>query len=175
MIISEIFQKYYLLNVIFTSILKSIPTRFCKLCSSVRIVQTASLSFLSLTPQTLSIHHPSSATAGVVSASSLFAPSSLKPLPKLVLSLNSTGNYLDPSCRFIRNVAISFELDSEVDEDEGFDYSRQQSSPPELKLYVDPVFALNGTFDKRPKFSFGRTISIQIAAKRHTMPPKEVY
>ncbi|KAL3646778.1 hypothetical protein CASFOL_009322 [Castilleja foliolosa] len=95
----------------------------------------ASLSFLSLTPQTtLSIYHPSSATAGVVSASSLFAPSSLKPLPKLVL--NSTANYLNPSSRFIRNVAISSELDSEVDEDEGFDYSRQQSSPPELKLYV---------------------------------------
>ncbi|GFP89128.1 29 kDa ribonucleoprotein a chloroplastic [Phtheirospermum japonicum] len=89
----------------------------------------ASLSFLSLTPQTLSIHHPSS-------ASSLFTPSFLKPLPKHVLSLKSIANYANPSSSFVRNVATSSGLDSEVDEDEGFDYSGQQIFPPELKLYV---------------------------------------
>ncbi|KAK6152386.1 hypothetical protein DH2020_015021 [Rehmannia glutinosa] len=92
----------------------------------------ASLSFLSLTPQTLSIHH-SSSSAAAVSASSLFA---IKPLPKLALSVSSVGSYANPTSRFVRNVAISSEVDSEVDEDEGLDFSETRSFSPDLKLFV---------------------------------------
>lgn len=97
----------------------------------------ASLHSLSLTPQTLSLHHSSSGAA--VSASSLFAPISLKPLPKLVLSLSSTGIYGQPISRFVRNVAISSELEEDVDEgdDSGFDSgAEEQNFGPELKLFV---------------------------------------
>ncbi|KAK6152398.1 hypothetical protein DH2020_015033 [Rehmannia glutinosa] len=93
----------------------------------------ASLSFLSLTPQTLSIHHSSSSAAAAVSASSLFA---IKPLPKLALSVSSVGSYANPTSRFVRNVAISSEVDSEVDEDEGLDFSETRSFSPDLKLFV---------------------------------------
>ncbi|KAL8508812.1 hypothetical protein ACS0TY_016138 [Phlomoides rotata] len=97
----------------------------------------ASLHSISLTPQTLSLHHSSSGAA--VSASSLFAPISLKPLPKLVLSLSFTGNYGLPASRFVRNVAISSGLEEDVEDgdDEDFDSgAEEQHFAPELKLFV---------------------------------------
>ncbi|KAL6503109.1 hypothetical protein OROHE_023738 [Orobanche hederae] len=97
----------------------------------------ASLNFLSLTPQTVSIHH-SSSSAGGGSTSSLFALSSVKPLPKLALSLNSTGNHAKFNSRFVVNVAISSEMDSEVDEDEGLGFSAAEGRrfSPDLQLFV---------------------------------------
>ncbi|KAI3447587.1 hypothetical protein Pfo_004252 [Paulownia fortunei] len=99
----------------------------------------ASLHFLSLTPQTLSIHYSSSSSA--ISASSLFTPSSLKPLPKLAFSLSSISSPAHPTSRFVRNVAISSELDEEVEEgaeDVSLDYSGSEgpSFSPDLKLFV---------------------------------------
>ncbi|KAI3473269.1 hypothetical protein Pfo_030561 [Paulownia fortunei] len=98
----------------------------------------ASTHFLSLTPQTLSLHHSSSAAA---SASTLFTPSSLKPLPKLVLALSSINNYAHPTSRFVRNVSVSSELEEEVEEggeEESLDFSgpEEPSFSPDLKLFV---------------------------------------
>ncbi|KAL6519383.1 hypothetical protein OROGR_018703 [Orobanche gracilis] len=97
----------------------------------------ASLNFLSLTPQTLSIHH-SSYAAGSASASSLFALSSVKPLPKLVLSLSSTRNHAKSNSRFVVNNAISSEMDSEVDEDDGpgLSAAEERKFSPDLQLFV---------------------------------------
>ncbi|KAG8376555.1 hypothetical protein BUALT_Bualt09G0075600 [Buddleja alternifolia] len=88
----------------------------------------ASLNLLYLTPKTLSLHHSSAASAA---APSLFAHISLKPLPKLVLNLSSITNYARHTSRFVRNVAVSSELEEEDDvEDERGEFS------PDLKLFV---------------------------------------
>ncbi|XP_011077346.1 29 kDa ribonucleoprotein A, chloroplastic-like [Sesamum indicum] len=94
----------------------------------------ASLHFLSLTPQTLSLHHSSSSSA---SSASLFTPSSLKPLPKLVLPLSTVNTYAHRTSRFVSNVAVSSELDEEV-EDESLDFSGSEEPrfSPDLKLFV---------------------------------------
>ncbi|EYU38539.1 hypothetical protein MIMGU_mgv1a022002mg [Erythranthe guttata] len=123
---------------------------------------SASLQFFSLTPQTLPAHHSSSAAA--VSASSLLAPHSLKPLPKLVLSFNSIGSYAaHPASRFVRNVAFSSEVDEEVDEDEededededsDFSGADEQSYSADVKLFVGNLpftvdsSALAGLFER---------------------------
>ncbi|KAL0344638.1 UNVERIFIED_CONTAM: ribonucleoprotein A, chloroplastic [Sesamum radiatum] len=93
----------------------------------------ASLHFLSLTPQTLSLHHSSSSSSSAASAS-LFTPSSLKPLPKLVLPLST---YAHRTSRFVRNVAVSSELDEAV-EDDSLDFSgaEEPSFSPDLKVFV---------------------------------------
>lgn len=105
------------------------PTHYTQL-----LAMAASLNFLSLAPQTLSLHHSSSSAAA--SASTLFAPSSLKPLPKLVLALSPANNFAHPTSRFVRNVAISSELDEEVEGEDGFDGPEEQSFSPDLKLFV---------------------------------------
>ncbi|KAK4432449.1 ribonucleoprotein A, chloroplastic [Sesamum alatum] len=98
----------------------------------------ASLHFLSLTPQTLSLHHSSSSSSAA--SASLFTPSSLKPLTKLVLPLSSVNSYAHRTSRFVRNVAVSSELDEEVeDEEDGtldFSGSEEPSFSPDLKLFV---------------------------------------
>ncbi|EYU34456.1 hypothetical protein MIMGU_mgv1a010534mg [Erythranthe guttata] len=100
------------------------------------VAMAASLNFLSLTPQTLSLHHTSSSAAA--SASTLFTPSSLKPLPKLVLALSPATNFAHTTSRFVRCVAISSEVDETVEEGEGEDFSapEEQSFSPDLKLFV---------------------------------------
>ncbi|KAL0333364.1 UNVERIFIED_CONTAM: ribonucleoprotein A, chloroplastic [Sesamum angustifolium] len=96
----------------------------------------ASLHFLSLTPQALSLHHSSASSSSAASAS-LFTPSSLKPLPKLVLPLSAVNAYAHRTSRFVRNVAVSSELDEEVGGD-SLDYSgsEEPSFSPDLKLFV---------------------------------------
>ncbi|PIM97982.1 Splicing factor 3b, subunit 4 [Handroanthus impetiginosus] len=100
----------------------------------------ASLQFFSLTPQTLSLHHSSSSSAAASGVSTLFAPSSLKPLPKLVLSVSSLNNYVCPTSRFVRNVAVSSDLDEVLGdgEEDGLDFSdaEEPSFSPDLKLFV---------------------------------------
>lgn len=120
----------------------------------------ASLHSLSLTPQTLSLHHSSSAA---VSASSLFAPVSLKPLPKLVLSLSSAATHGQPASRFVRNVAIS---SVEEGDDESFDSgSEEQNFGPELKLFVGNLpfnvdsAALAGLFEQAGNVEMVEVIS----------------
>ncbi|CAA0829735.1 RNA-binding protein CP29B- chloroplastic [Striga hermonthica] len=102
----------------------------------------ASLTFLALAPQTLSAHHPSSTTAAAAGVgrsvvSALFAPS-VKPFPKLVLPLSSAGIRANPASGFLRNVAVSSELDADLSEDEGLDFSagEQPRFSPDLKLFV---------------------------------------
>lgn len=81
----------------------------------------ASTHFLSLTPRTLSLHlhqHHSSAP-------SLFTPSSIKTLPKLLLAVTSRASV------FARNVALS---------EEGAPYlggaEAEAEETPDLKLFV---------------------------------------
>ncbi|KAL0426406.1 UNVERIFIED_CONTAM: Synaptotagmin-3 [Sesamum latifolium] len=83
-----------------------------------------------------SLHHSSSSSSSAASAS-LFTPSSLKPLPKLVLPLSTVNTYAHRTSRFVRNVAVSSELDEEVD-DESLDFSgaEEPSFSPDLKLFV---------------------------------------
>ncbi|KAH6807361.1 RNA-binding family protein [Perilla frutescens var. frutescens] len=87
---------------------------------------------LSLAPQTVSL---------VAASASLFAPSSLKPLtmPRHVLSLSSIGSYAHTAHKFVRNVAISSDLDAEVEEGEyeGSDSTSEgRHFSPDLKLFV---------------------------------------
>ncbi|KAK4419199.1 ribonucleoprotein A, chloroplastic [Sesamum alatum] len=92
----------------------------------------ASLHLLSFTPQTLSLPRSSSA---------LFTPFALKPLPKPLTSLPSINNYARSTSRFVRCVAVSSELEEDVEdgEEEGiFDFSGadDRSFSPDLKLFV---------------------------------------
>ncbi|GER47202.1 RNA-binding (RRM/RBD/RNP motifs) family protein [Striga asiatica] len=99
----------------------------------------ASVTFLALAPQTLSAHHPSSTAAGVGRSvvSAFFAPS-IKPFPKLVLPLSSGALRANPSFGFLRNVSVSSELDADLSEDEGLDFSAGEEPrfSPDLKLFV---------------------------------------
>ncbi|KAL0347189.1 UNVERIFIED_CONTAM: ribonucleoprotein A, chloroplastic [Sesamum calycinum] len=93
-----------------------------------------SLHFLSLTPQTLSLP-PSS------SSSPLFTPFALKPLPKPLISLSSINRYARSTFTFVRCVAVSSELEEEVEdgeEDQILDFSGadQPTFSPDLKLFV---------------------------------------
>ncbi|XP_057779138.1 29 kDa ribonucleoprotein A, chloroplastic-like [Salvia miltiorrhiza] len=88
----------------------------------------ASTHFLSLAPRTLSLHHSNSSAAA--SAPSLFTPSSIKILPKLVLALSSVSSR---ASNFVRNVALS----SDVEEDETpYVGGAEREESPDLKLFV---------------------------------------
>ncbi|KAK6140223.1 hypothetical protein DH2020_026021 [Rehmannia glutinosa] len=100
----------------------------------------ASLHFLSLTPKTLPLNHSSPSSSA---ASALFAPSSLKPLPKLVHALSSinNNNHAHHTSRFVRNVSISSELEENVEqgeEEETLDFSSpgEPNFSADLKLFV---------------------------------------
>lgn len=83
----------------------------------------ASTHFLSLAPQTLSLHHSNSSLAP-----SLFTPSSFKPLPKLALALSSFTTRSNPASKFVRYVAFSSDLDEGTGADADFS--------PDVKLFV---------------------------------------
>ncbi|XP_011094656.1 29 kDa ribonucleoprotein A, chloroplastic [Sesamum indicum] len=92
----------------------------------------ASLHFLSLTPQSISLPR---------SSSPLFTPFALKPLRKPLISLSSINHYARSTSSFVRCVAVSSELEEEVEDgEEGqiFDFSGadQPSFSPDLKLFV---------------------------------------
>ncbi|CAA2953536.1 29 kDa ribonucleo A, chloroplastic-like isoform X2 [Olea europaea subsp. europaea] len=99
-------------------------------------------SSLHIIPQTLSLSRRSSTAYSFL----LFTPSSLKPLPKLALSIssrNSNGiisSYAEPVYKFARTAAVASELDElEMgEENEGFDFSsaEERSFSPDLKLFV---------------------------------------
>ncbi|KAL1545840.1 29 kDa ribonucleoprotein A, chloroplastic-like [Salvia divinorum] len=91
----------------------------------------ASTHFLSLTPRTLSLHHTNSSSAA--SSPSLFTLSSIRTLPKLVLTLSSVTSR---ASNFVRNV--SFSSDVEEEEEEGTPYFRgtEADETPGLKLFV---------------------------------------
>ncbi|XP_022882872.1 29 kDa ribonucleoprotein A, chloroplastic-like isoform X2 [Olea europaea var. sylvestris] len=99
-------------------------------------------SSLYIIPQTLSLSRRSSTAYSFL----LFTPSSLKPLPKLALSIssrNSNGiisSYAEPVYKFARTAAVASELDElEMgEENEGFDFSsaEERSFSPDLKLFV---------------------------------------
>ncbi|KAK4481077.1 hypothetical protein RD792_011947 [Penstemon davidsonii] len=95
---------------------------------------SSSLHFLSLTPQSLSLLHHSSASSTAASAPSLFASTSLKSLPKLALQFSSVNNHVHTGSRFVRHVAISSELDEE--EEDSVDASEQRNFSADLKLFV---------------------------------------
>ncbi|KAL0409916.1 UNVERIFIED_CONTAM: ribonucleoprotein A, chloroplastic [Sesamum latifolium] len=92
----------------------------------------ASLHFLSLTPQTLSLPR---------SSSPLFTPFALKPLPEPLISLSSINHNTRSTSRFVRCVAVSSELEEDVEdgeEDQILDFSGadQPTFSPDLKLFV---------------------------------------
>ncbi|KAL0336894.1 UNVERIFIED_CONTAM: ribonucleoprotein A, chloroplastic [Sesamum calycinum] len=91
----------------------------------------------SLLPPSLLKPSPSTSSSSSAASASLFTPSSLKPLPKLVLPLSTVNAYAHRTSRFVRNVAVSSELDEEVGGD-SLDYSgsEEPSFSPDLKLFV---------------------------------------
>ncbi|CAI9783182.1 unnamed protein product [Fraxinus pennsylvanica] len=102
----------------------------------------ASASSLHLIPQTLSLSRHFSTAYSFP----LFTPSSLKPLPKLTISIsskNSNGvisSYADPVYKFARKASVTSELDElEMgEENEGFDFpsGEERRFSPDLKLFV---------------------------------------
>ncbi|KAL2481407.1 RNA-binding protein CP29B [Abeliophyllum distichum] len=106
----------------------------------------ASASSLHLIPQTLSLSISRYSSAAY--SFPLFTPSSLKPLPKLTISISSKSfnnvinSYAEHSSKFARKVAVSSELDEleeEVGEgNEGFNFSspEEPNFSPDLKLFV---------------------------------------
>ncbi|KAL2502754.1 RNA-binding protein CP29B [Forsythia ovata] len=106
----------------------------------------ASASSLHLIPQTLSLSL--SRYSSTAYSFPLFTPSSLKPLPKLTISISSKSfnnvisSYAEHSSKFARKVAVSSELDEleeEVGEgNEGFNFSspEEPNFSPDLKLFV---------------------------------------
>ncbi|GER31877.1 pectin lyase-like superfamily protein [Striga asiatica] len=69
---------------------------------------------------------------------SAFFASSIKHFPKLVLPLSSAGLRANPASGFLRNVVVSSELDADLSEDEGLDFSAGEEPrfSPDLKLFV---------------------------------------
>ncbi|CAI9760680.1 unnamed protein product [Fraxinus pennsylvanica] len=117
---------------------------------------SASASSLHLIPQTLSLSRHSSTAYSFPH----FTPSSLKPLPKLTISISSKNCNGEPTSKFARKVAVSSalgELEEEVGvENAGFDFSspEEPSFSPDLKLFVGNLpfnvdsAALAGLFER---------------------------
>ncbi|KAL3628520.1 hypothetical protein CASFOL_027566 [Castilleja foliolosa] len=92
----------------------------------------ASTHFLSLTPKTLSFHQSSAAAS-----SALFAPCSLKPVPKLSLSLSAIKNQTHYTPRFIPKVSVSSELETDLEDGEEGDFVDEPVRFSEdLKVFV---------------------------------------
>ncbi|GER42435.1 pectin lyase-like superfamily protein [Striga asiatica] len=69
---------------------------------------------------------------------SAFFASSIKHFPNLVLRLSSAGLRANLASGFLRNVVVSSELDADLSEDEGLDFSAGEEPrfSPDLKLFV---------------------------------------
>ncbi|KAL0338443.1 UNVERIFIED_CONTAM: ribonucleoprotein A, chloroplastic [Sesamum angustifolium] len=128
-----------------------------------------SLHFLSLTPQTLSLPPSSS--------SPLFTPFALKPLPKPLISLSSINRYARSTFTFVRCVAVSSELEEEVEdgeEDQILDFSGadQPTFSPDLKLFVGNLpftvdsAALAGLFEQAGNVEMVEVIYDKFSGKK---------